>query len=106
MKYSYKFEVKNDNLFIEINDQDIFIGKVIDENKELIIYKKYLSYLVVLDKENYTFTTERSSDLGFYEEKDIYPRIINSSADLKEDEEFILWSTISYRSMLKTNSPE
>ncbi|WBL24524.1 hypothetical protein [Zunongwangia sp. HGR-M22] len=96
LEYSYRFEMNNNQLSIRNNNQDVFTGKVIGENERLLIYKKYLSYLFFLDNDNYTLTSGKSNNLGFYEEKDIYPKIVNSPKDLKEEEEFILWSNISY----------
>ncbi|WP_417888064.1 hypothetical protein [Zunongwangia sp.] len=100
IEYSYKLDINKNQLSIFKKDKDVQIGKIVNEN-ELVIFKNYLSYLVMIDKNNNEIRYGKSNDLGLIEKKDIFPRIINSYSDLNEDEEFILWSNIAYKFVRK-----
>ncbi|RNL83917.1 hypothetical protein ED312_14510, partial [Sinomicrobium pectinilyticum] len=87
---------KND-VFIYQGDKKILIGQVQNGNKELYLYKKYLAYLIVTDKDNNEVVYEKSNDFGIITEEDIFPVIVGSPSDLIQEEEYIFWGTIRYK---------
>ncbi|MGS2761457.1 hypothetical protein [Sinomicrobium sp. M5D2P9] len=95
--YAYRYEVEKNDVFIYQGDKKILIGQVQNGNKELYLYKKYLAYLIVTDKDNNEVVYEKSNDFGIITEEDIFPVIVGSPSDLIQEEEYIFWGTIRYK---------
>ncbi|MGS2764746.1 hypothetical protein [Sinomicrobium sp. M5D2P9] len=95
--YTYKYEVEKNDLFVYQEDKKVLIGQVQDDNKELYLFKKYLAYLIITDKDNNEVIYEKSNDFGIITEEDIFPVVIDSPSDLIQEDEYIFWSTIRYK---------
>ncbi|RNL75222.1 hypothetical protein ED312_21805, partial [Sinomicrobium pectinilyticum] len=68
-----------------------------DDNEGLYLFKKYLAYLIVTDKDNNEVVYEKSNDFGIITEEDIFPVVIDAPSDLIQEEEYIFWGTIRYK---------
>jgi hypothetical protein len=95
--YTYKYEIETTDLFIYQEDKKKLIGQVEDDYRKLYLFKKYLTYLVIPEKDNKEVVYEKSNDLGIVKPENIFPVVIDSPSDLTMEEEYILWSNISYK---------
>lgn len=99
--YTYKYELEKSDLFIYNNDERILIGQVQDDKEQLYLFKRYLAYLIITDKDNNEVFYEKNNDFGIITEENIFPVVIDSPSNLTMEEEHIFWSNISYKFILK-----
>ncbi|WP_291073900.1 hypothetical protein [Empedobacter sp. UBA5987] len=92
----FKSTIEENNLYVTDGSRKILLGRIDKTTNSFYLFKHFESYAVV-DPENGSSASGKSSSFGKITKDNIFPRIIDKPESLKQEGAYVFWNNVEYK---------